>query len=294
MTIAIENWVHLNDGRRLGFITCGDEEGLPVFYCHGFPGSRLEVLLANDIATRFSIRLIGVDRPGYGLSDPQPLRSLTSWAFDIVELADILQISRFHILGVSGGGPYAAACAYMLPLRLLSVGIVCGLAPISSPGILHGMNVFNRFGLLLSARLPSLIKAILLPVSILIRHHPISAWSFVAYRAKQPDRSFLKRRDIRQVMCMTFREAMRSGMEGASDDLRLYTANWGFRLNDIRVPVDLWHGEKDHVVPINMGRWMAASIPGCHAVFSAVHGHFSLIIEGMQDVLRKIASHSTI
>ena len=293
MTISIEKWVHLNDGRRLGFITCGDEEGLPVFYCHGFPGSRLEVLLADDIATRLSIRLIGIDRPGYGLSDPQPLRSLTSWASDIVELADILQIPRFHILGVSGGGPYAAACAYMLPFRLLSAGIVCGLAPISSPGILHGMNVFNRFGLQLSGRLPSLVKAILLPLSNLIRHHPNIAWSFVAYRAKQPDRSFLKRRDIRQMMCMTFREAMRSGIEGVSSDLQLYAKKWGFRLNDICVPVDLWHGKKDQVVPITMGRWMAASIPGCHAAFSAEHGHFSLIIEGMQDVLGKIASRSS-
>lgn len=294
MTIATENWVHLNDGRRLGFITCGDEEGLPVFYCHGFPGSRLEVLLADDIATRLCIRLIGVDRPGYGLSDPQALRSLTSWASDIVRLADILHINRFHILGVSGGGPYAAACAYMLPFRLLSVGIVCGLAPINSPGILHGMNVFNRIGLLLSAKLPPLAKAILLPVSILIRYHPKIAWSFVAYRAKQPDRSLLKRGDIRQVMCMTFREAMRSGIEGALGDLRLYVTNWGFRLNDIRVPVDLWHGKMDHVVPITMGRWMAASIPGCHAEFSTEHGHFSLIIEGMQDVLGKIASRSSI
>ena len=294
MSKAIENWAHLNDGRRLGFISCGDEEGLPVFYCHGFPGSRLEVLFADDIANGLSIRLIGVDRPGYGLSDPQPLRSFTSWAADIVELADFLKIPRFHILGVSGGGPYAATCAYMLPFRLLSVGIVCGLAPISSHGILHGMNLINRFGLLLSARLPSLIKAILIPVSILIRHHPNIAWSFVAYRAKQPDRSFLMRRNIHQVMCMTFREAMRSGIEGASSDLRLYTTDWGFRLDDIRVPVDLWHGEFDHIVPIAMGRWMAASIPGCHASFSAVHGHFSLIIEGMQDVLKKIVSRSSI
>ena len=293
MTITIENWVHLNNGRKLGFITCGDEDGLPVFYCHGFPGSRLEVLLADDIATHLSIRLIGVDRPGYGLSDPQPLRNFTSWASDIVGLADILRIPRFHLLGVSGGGPYAAACAYTIPFRLLSVGIVCGLAPITSPGILHGMDMFNRFGLLLSSRLLALTKAILLPVSILIRHHPNIAWRFIAGRAKQPDRSFLKRRDIRQVMCMTFREAMRCGIEGASSDLRLYATNWGFRLNDIRVPVDLWHGKKDHVVPITMGRWMAASIPGCHAAFSDVHGHFSLIIEGMQDILRKIASRSS-
>jgi pimeloyl-ACP methyl ester carboxylesterase len=294
MTIAIEKWIHLNDGRRLGFITCGDEKGLPIFYCHGFPGSRLEVLMADDIATRLSIRLIGVDRPGYGLSDPQPSRSLTSWASDIAELAEILQISRFHILGVSGGGPYAAACAYMLPLRLLSVGILCGLAPISSPGILHGMNAFNRCGLLLSARMPSIVKNTLIPVSLLIRHHPNIAWSFVALRAKQPDRSFLHRRGIRQVMCMTFREAMRSGIDGACSDLRLYAGDWGFRLNDIRVPVNLWHGEKDHIVPVTMGRWMAATIPECHAEFSAMDGHFSLIIDKMQHVLKKMISRSSI
>ena len=289
---APDKWITLRDGRRLGYLSCGDQSGLPVFYCHGFPGSRLEVLLADEISATHSIRLIGVDRPGYGLSDAEPDRSLTSWASDIVELADRLNIARFHVLGVSGGGPYAAACAYKLPFRLLSVGIACGLAPIGTAGILSGMNMINRFGLLLSARRPSLIETGLIPISVLVRNHPVIAWSFVALRSRQPDRSFLRRGDIRSVMCMTFREAMRFGAAGAASDLRLYSGGWGFRLKDIRTPVNLWHGEKDRIVPIAMGRRVAASIPDCRATFLPIHGHFSLILEGMPNFLGEIAARS--
>ena len=292
MVNSTENWIYLKDGRRLGYLSCGDETGLPVFYCHGFPGSRLEVLLADRMAACHSIRLIGIDRPGYGLSDTAPGRSLISWSTDLAELADYLGVTRFSVLGVSGGGPYAVACAFMLPSRLSSVGLACGLAPIGTTGILSGMNLINRFGLQLSAEAPSLLSMVLAPISILLRKNPAVALSVMAARAKQPDRSFLRHGDIGSALCTTFREAMRFGAAGAVSDLRLYGAGWGFRLNRIRVPIDLWHGEKDHIVPVAMGRWMAATLPGCHATFLPEHGHFSLILEGMQTILGQIAARN--
>ena len=292
MVISTDNWIYLQDGRRLGYLSCGDETGLPVFYCHGFPGSRLEVLLANRTAVYHSLRLIGIDRPGYGLSDPAPGRSLISWSNDLKELADYLGVTRFSILGVSGGVPYAAACAFMLPSRLLSVGLACGLAPIGTAGMLSGMTLFNRFGLQLSVKAPSLLKTVLSPISILLRQNPAIALSVMATRAKLPDRLFLRRGDIRIALCTTFREAMRFGTAGAVSDLRLYGAAWGFRLKQIRVPIDLWHGEKDYIVPVAMGRRLAAAIPDCQATFLPEHGHFSLILEGMQSILGQIATRT--
>lgn len=289
---STDKWIRLRDGRRLGYLSCGDESGLPVIYCHGFPGSRLEVLLADRMAANHSIRLVGVDRPGYGLSDADPGRSLVSWADDIAELADKLNVTRFSVLGVSGGVPYATACAFMLPSRLQSAGLACGLAPIDTNGIMDGMTLINRFGLLLSARVPSLLGTAIVPISILLRHYPAMALSFMASRAKMPDRSFLRRNDIGRVMCATFREAMRFGAAGAVSDLRLYGADWGFRLSDIRVPVDLWHGERDRIVPVAMGRWLAAAIPDCQATFSPEHGHFSLIFEGMQAMLGQFVARN--
>ncbi len=292
MVQSTDKWVRLHDGRRLGYLSCGDESGLTVFYCHGFPGSRLEVLLADRMAAYHSIRLVGVDRPGYGLSDAKPGRSLISWADDIVALADYLNVTRFSVLGVSGGVPYAIACAFMLPSRLFSAGLACGLAPIRKAGILDGMTLINRFGLMLSAKVPSLIRTALVPLSILLRRRPAIALSIMASRAKLPDRSYLRRKDVGTVMCATFREAMRFGVAGAVSDLRLYGTGWGFQLDDIRVPVDLWHGEKDRIVPVAMGRWLANAIPDCQARFLPQHGHFSLILEGMQAMLGQFVARN--
>ena len=101
----------LSDGRSLSFAEYGDRQGKPVFYFHGFPGSSLEAKLAEKISLDTRVRFIGVDRPGYGFSSFKPARTISDLADDVVELADGLDIGRFSILGVSGGGPYAAACA---------------------------------------------------------------------------------------------------------------------------------------------------------------------------------------
>jgi pimeloyl-ACP methyl ester carboxylesterase len=272
----------------MGFLACGDISGYPVFYCHGFPGSRLEVLLANRIAAQKGIRLIGVDRPGYGLSDDRPGRSLSDWADDVAKLADRLGIDRFSILGASGGGPYAVACACRLPDRLLAVGIVCGLAPITARGILRGMTGFNRFGLRLAAAAPQLVKALFLPMAALLKHRPQRMLSSIARRAGQPDRWVLSRPEIRETMCRSFHEAARIGLSGAIRDAILYSRAWGLHLTEITVPVSLWHGEKDRIVPPAMGRWLEANIPGCHARFYPEEGHFSLITNRINAIIEHI------
>ena len=294
MAVSTQTSVTLHDGRRLGYLACGAENGLPVFYCHGFPGSRLEVLLADRAAADHSIRLIGVDRPGYGLSDPKPGRRLAGWADDLAELADSLNIFRFSVLGVSGGVPYAAACAFKLPSRLLSLGLACGLSPIDAATLMDGMTAINRFGLRLSAGAPQLLWPAFAPVAVLLKFCPALAVAFIASRAEQPDRAFLRRRDVRTLLSLTFREAMRGGLSGAVSDLRIYGAAWGFRLEDIRVPACLWHGEMDRIVPVAMGRRLAAAIPVCRAVFLPDHGHFSLILEGMNSIMGEIAARSRI
>jgi len=115
MSNNIYNQITLCDGRRLGFAEFGDLQGRPVFYFHGFPGSRLEARLADRISRDSQVRFIGIDRPGYGLSSVKPERTFIDSAGDAAELADALGIDRFSILGVSGGGPYAAACASKIP-----------------------------------------------------------------------------------------------------------------------------------------------------------------------------------
>jgi pimeloyl-ACP methyl ester carboxylesterase len=130
MSIKYQNNLSLSDGRKLGFAEFGEMQGKPVFYFHGFPGSRLEARLAEKISRDSHIRFIGIDRPGFGVSGFKPKRTLLDWPDDVIELADALGIDRFSTLGVSGGGPFAAACAHQIPDRLISVGIVCGMGPV--------------------------------------------------------------------------------------------------------------------------------------------------------------------
>ena len=134
--------ITLSDGRALGYAEYGDPQGKPVFYFHGFPSSRLDWLLSdsNNVAAELNTRIIAVDRPGMGLSDPKPDREMLDWPDDVAELADAFKIKRFAGLGMSGGGPYAAACAYKIPERLTATGIVSGMGPADAPGAKDGLS----------------------------------------------------------------------------------------------------------------------------------------------------------
>ena len=124
-----DNVLRLTDGRRLGYAEYGDPDGWPLMFFHGTPGSRVMARFAASRAREMGVRLIAPERPGFGLSDVQPQRRLLDWVEDIRELADALSLDRFAVAGVSGGGPYVAACAWKMGKRLVAAGIVSGLAP---------------------------------------------------------------------------------------------------------------------------------------------------------------------
>jgi pimeloyl-ACP methyl ester carboxylesterase len=117
----------LRDGRTIGYVEYGKPNGRPLFYFHGHPGSRFEVRFLQEQAEENGVRLVGVDRPGLGLSSYKAGRSILDWPDDVSELADFLQIKFFSVVGFSGGGPYALACAFRIPSRLIACGIVSGV-----------------------------------------------------------------------------------------------------------------------------------------------------------------------
>ena len=134
--------VTLQDGRMLGYAEYGAPEGMPAFYFHGFPGSRLDYQLVDtgEAAAEANARIVAPDRPGYGLSDFRRGRKILDWPNDVTELADALGIDRFAVLGISGGGPYAAACVLTIPRRLTVTAIVCGMGPSDAPGMKDGVS----------------------------------------------------------------------------------------------------------------------------------------------------------
>ena len=137
--------IKLKDGRQLGYADYGDPKGKPIFFFHGLPGSRLDARSLHHIALLNHYRLIGIDRPGMGLSCFDKQRSILSWANDVETFADDLHIKKFSIIGHSGGAPFAAACAYKIPDRLNGVAIVAGMAPFEIPEATNSLSPGRRF-----------------------------------------------------------------------------------------------------------------------------------------------------
>jgi len=271
--------IKLSDGRTLGYAEYGAPEGKPVFYFHGFPSSRLDWPLFDTgaIAAQLNARIVAADRPGYGLSDSKRGREFLDWPDDVVELANALQVDRFAVLGISGGGPYAAACAYRIPERLTATAIVCGMGPSEAPGVWEGVSM------LMPAQSPEERRQMLMGVAGDM-DLMVSGMN-QTYPQGHPDRVILDRPELVKAFVDAMREVFRSGIDGADQDAALYTRPWRFRLQDIAAEVHLWHGELDINVPVSVGHYVADAIPNCHATFLKDEGHFTLPINHIREIL---------
>jgi pimeloyl-ACP methyl ester carboxylesterase len=266
--------IRLRDGRGLGYAEWGDRDGSPLLYFHGWPGSRLEGRLGDEAARANGVRLIAVDRPGMGLSDYQAGRTILDWPDDVAELATALGLERFAVLGISGGGPYAAVCAWKLSGQLTRAGIVSGLAPLDVPGMVAGMGRQNRFAFQLVGRHAVLRRALFAVTTVSVRRRPAG----VLERGVAPvDSKYLDRPQVKEVLAESLSEAFRSGGRGSAWEMGLYARPWGFRLDEIGTPVHLWHGEQDANAPVAMGRHMASVIPDCQATFYPGEGHLHFV-----------------
>jgi len=268
-----DNVLRLRDGRILGYALYGDAAGRPAFLFHGMPGSRLAAAWAHEVAADRGVRIICPDRPGYGLSEFKPKRAILDWPDDVAELADALGIEGFAVVGISGGGPYAAACALRLPQRLTGVAIVSGVGPSEAPGATEGMSRINRVLLTIPRRVPSAARLLLWLMAQRRRRSPRRFLDGMIRRMPEPDRALLSHPKFREVFERDLGEAFRSGSRGAAWEALLYARPWGFRLQDIRIEVHLWQGEKDVNVPPAMGRYQAQVIPNCKAAFYPEEGH---------------------
>lgn len=272
---STDQTIRLRDGRRLGYAEWGDRGGLPLLYFHGWPGSRLEGRLGDEAARATGVRVIALDRPGMGLSDYQPSRSLADWPDDVLQLAAALGLERFAVLGISGGGPYAAVCAWKLSRQLTRAGIVSCLAPLDAPGAVAGMGRRNRLSFQLVGRHAILRRTLFAAMAVSVRRHPDRVLERGVGAAV--DKKYLDRPDVRKILAESLSEAFRGGSRGGAWEMGLYVRPWGFCLEDIRTPVRLWHGEQDANAPVTMGRYLASIIPGCQATFYPGEGHLHFI-----------------
>jgi pimeloyl-ACP methyl ester carboxylesterase len=267
----------LKDSRTLAYAEYGDPRGKPVFFFHGTPGSRL-FRPPDEVTKKAGVRLITTDRPGYGLSTFQPGRRLLDWPADIAQLADALGIDKFCVTGHSGGGPHTLACAFGLPDRVLAAATLSGAGPVDAPGATDGMTALNKFGFKFGRYMPWPVgRAITWMIFRERCADPAKAMDREIGTRPPADEELMSRPELRELCLQTEREAFRPGLKGMSWDIRLITSPWGFRLEEIRIPVQLWHGTVDNLTSVPMAQHMAGKIPNGRLTIFPDEGHMLLI-----------------
>jgi pimeloyl-ACP methyl ester carboxylesterase len=286
-----EDWIALDDGRRLNFAVFGDPDGLPVVYCHGFPASRLEAKVLSKAAGDLGICLISPDRPGIGDSDHQPRRRIIDWPQDIERLAITLGFERFSVLAVSGGAPYALACAQQMPERVERVVLVAAIGPVARPDLARHMRRFSRFGLAFARERQALFARLADALSPGLFRHP--RFAFRIKETSEADRCALSREAVRSSLFQSVQESVRQGGRGVAWDLALLARPWGFPLKEISTPVRLWHGLDDQTVPALMSEFLANSLPHATLSLLAGEGHVSLSADHAHEILAALVRAET-
>lgn len=270
--------VRLPDGRRLAFADYGPPHGVPCLVLSGMPGSRLAPAWAfpTDLLADRGVRLLGVDRPGYGRSDPNPRMTALGVAEDLGVLCAAVGLDRVAVLGISVGAPFALACAVRWPERVGSLLLSSPIGPWEQAETRAGMSRRNRRYFILARRAPALSRAAcwLWARTALagLRGDRERLLARLSKGLPPPDRSVLAEVAADPGRWAAFvadtAEAFRQGGAGVSADLAVASRPWGFQLDQINVPTWLWHGAADEDVPIAAARRMAQAIPGCQATFT--------------------------
>ncbi|TCK18230.1 pimeloyl-ACP methyl ester carboxylesterase [Thiogranum longum] len=276
----------LPDGRKLGYARYGSVNGDPFFYFHGMPGSRYEAQLLEASARALGLCICAIDRPGYGLSDYVADRSIINWPNDVAALADALDIETFGIIAVSGGGPYALACAHEIPGRISTTGIVCGLGPVHVATLRNEMHWLARSGFFLARKSPTLLRNLYgRPLKWLSCLRPDITFRLLARCHGEADRQVLSRKDIRDLLSGSLRESFRQGPFASTRDVVLYQRPWGFELENIHKQIHLWHGDADRIVPCQHSQFIHSKLPDSILTVVPDEGHFSLPIVHTRAIL---------
>jgi len=287
---CVSKQLTLPDGRTLGYGEYGIEDGEPILFFHGTPGSHLdwELFGDGDTAGKMGVRLIAMDRPGIGPSTYQPGRHFLDWPEDVVCLAEALHLDQFSILGYSSGGAYALACALKIPARLKHAGVVSGDGPYLSPELTNGIDAIALNYLYLSRRTPGLFRGIQRAARWIAQYTP--ALFLTIFRSQLPpvDRAIFAQPYVQQTLLATFKESMRLGPLGAQWDTATMVGEWDFDPGDIAIPVHLWYGESDHSTSPAMGHYLAEAIPKSLPRFYPGEGHLSLLANHTGEILRDL------
>lgn len=263
----------LPDGRRLGYAEFGAPAGSPVLFFHGFGTTRLVCPPDEEVANELDVRLIAVDRPGIGISDARPGRRLLDWPADVAALADELGLADFSVVGWSGGGPYALACGYRLAERVRAVGLISAPAPLAGAPAADYLRRFDRNAVRAAGRAPWMIRLAMWHWGRPQRRDAVRFFEESLAAMVAADREVLTEPGLRGRMIASSAELYRQGGRGMYDEALVLARKWGFGLDQLAVPVHIWHGRRDTTVPVAMAEYLSRMIPAADTTFYADDGH---------------------
>ncbi len=293
MTDAVIRTVHIADGRELCVRVGAGTFARSVLVMHGMPGSGLLYRRWVEEASARGIQLISYDRPGYGRSSDCPGRSIRDCAADVTAIVDELGIDQMGVWGWSAGGPYALACAALLPDLVVAAAVLGSLGPWGAPGLdfFGGMGQGNVDEIELYLSDPAAAR----------KKNMQDRDEVLATSVDQQARmlaSLLSGTDAEALtgefaawLLHTEQNGLSAGDQGWWDDGAAHLSPWGFDIRAIHVPVKVWHGRHDRFSPFQHGQWLADHVPGAEASLSDSDGHLTLVTHRIGDVHDWIIKH---
>ena len=282
----------LADGRTLEVEASGPEDGLALVVQHGTPGSLVRFRTIEQAAEARGLRLVTYSRPGYGSSTRQAGRLIADAAADLEAVLEHLGAERCVTVGWSGGGPHALACAALLPERVAAVASVAGVGPFGQDDLefLAGMGEENvvEFGAAIAGA-GDLTPALQGAAEALRAAEPADLVEAMSTLLPPVDRAALEGRNGEDLAAM-LTAGLQTGADGWIDDDLAFVAPWGFDPAAIRVPVFVWQGEEDLMVPFAHGRWLAEHIPGAVAHLQPGNGHLSIFFDNIDEIFDELAA----
>lgn len=282
--------IKLRDGAVVAVAEYGKQTGAPIFFCHGWPSSRTMAELTDAAARESNLRIISPDRPGIRDSSLHRERKLLDWPPLLAELADQMGIGEFRILGISGGAPYAFAAAWAMPERVRAIAVVSGAPPLADLVDRGGLLRLYRWLLFFYPRHRGVLRIgfnaarPFLSLKVPIRVRPL------LLKLLQPcDASVMRDVAAFEACFESQRQAWRASADGLMVDAEIYAQPWGFPLEEIHVPVRLWHGKKDRSFHWQLARSLGERLPQGVEHLIEAEGHYSLPIRHMGEILADLS-----
>jgi pimeloyl-ACP methyl ester carboxylesterase len=276
-----------SDGRRLVFYLDGPDNGEVVLHHKGTPGAGPLYPPLVEAGTERGLRHLNYDRPGYADSDRHPGRTVADCVADVAAILDAVGVERFYSIGQSGGGPHSLACAALLPDRVWSAATTAGAAPHDGEGLdwTAGMAKENveEFAAAEAgdAELEEFLEREAERFGGVTADDLLEAFGDLV---SEPDKEVLTG-PFADHTAWGLKEALRSGIWGWFDDDKEFFTSWGFDVGAIDVPVTIWQGEADRMVPFGHGKWLAEHVSGANSRLLPGEGHLSLVIGAYGEVL---------